>query len=634
MMGAYIALLAGMLATAGCGDRGEPATTTQPAPSSAPSHDLLVHLSILATGRPPPDKLLDIAHQRSLDAYIDALLATRGFAELAPQILFGDLFATNNTALSGMGRLRTVESDGDPIYTLRDPCPRGSTVAVRPWWQPDAEVSICPDSYRPDRLADEATGWRCGGIAATNRMLEGNRGSCGCGPHLAFCFRDELHRSQVRDELEREVNDTIAYIVGNDLPLERIAAGNETLRSGTPDFFYQRDRLLRGELREPPSASTPRAWRRRELPPGDQAGILTTYGVLYNTDGPRDRIRDITSGLWCVEPSSTNVRTESVLSLGEKNLREGAGWKELAARPFCTDCHARLDYGMQFFLDYPSAVAGAYRIPVDKPATGKLYANDISDERGEGALTPRGFGELAVAQPEFARCVVRNLADHVFGPEVSPETQLALTAAFEETHRLKPMMKLALLRYAEHWSTQSSRPRVTSAVAAAPASTADGLLPVDGRLRALLDQHCVECHDERDVEPVTDFQPGALPTELIQEMLHQVAWGTMPKRATGLAPTDRSELIDVLVRRLWGREPEQVAAAWYFRDHAALPVHRSVGKPSIGSPRANLLQLTPDFVLTIAHNALRVCRRGDELDAKCVAGLTEPTGYVNRRVRP
>jgi hypothetical protein len=97
-------------------------------------------------------------------------------------------------------------------------------------------------------------------------------------------------------------------------------------------------------------------------------------------------MRNAFSDLWCLSPSSVDVTAEQVLGLGVTDLRAGDGWKRLAVMPVCTDCHARLDHGMQFFTGYPSSFVGVMyegrAAPAGAGALGSLYGHGASDLRG------------------------------------------------------------------------------------------------------------------------------------------------------------------------------------------------------------------------------------------------------------
>jgi hypothetical protein len=139
-------------------------------------------------------------------------------------------------------------------------------------------------------------------------------------------------------------------------------------------------------------------------------------------------MRDLFSILWCSDRSSHGATAEAIYGLGVTDLRNGDGWPKLAAMPSCTDCHARLDYGMQFFRgfasSYDSLFAGRELVA---PGTGPLYGNDVSDLRGHADLTPAGFARLAVAQPELATCAVQRVSryDHRLAPPRRPAAPAA-----------------------------------------------------------------------------------------------------------------------------------------------------------------------------------------------------------------
>ena len=69
--------------------------------------------------------------------------------------------------------------------------------------------------------------------------------------------------------------------------------------------------------------------------------------------------------LWCVEADSVGATPETLLSIVGTDFQvRSEGWKDLAARPICTNCHARLDYGFQFL---EKSVQLSVRLPPVEP---------------------------------------------------------------------------------------------------------------------------------------------------------------------------------------------------------------------------------------------------------------------------
>jgi hypothetical protein len=198
--------------------------------------------------------------------------------------------------------------------------------------------------------------------------------------------------------------------------------------------------------------------------------------------------------LWCKDPDSVAVSTEKIFELGVTDLRQGDGWKKLASMPVCTTCHARLDYGMQFFRPLTS---DSSRITVDywpglyHGQSGALFGNDIHDQRGDGALTPAGFAALAVAQPEFWQCQVKKISEHVFNESASDEDLAAVSATFSRTQSFRAAMRVALLRYAARLppSLAASSARPLSTTAGSTTATPDPIRLSDS-LHRTLEEEC------------------------------------------------------------------------------------------------------------------------------------------------
>jgi hypothetical protein len=104
---------------------------------------------------------------------------------------------------------------------------------------------------------------------------------------------------------------------------------------------------------------------------------------------------------------------------------------------------------------------------------------------------------------------------------------------------------------------------------------------VGAALRAQLDRHCVDCHDEA---PYTDdadagvlpfdFRGGELARPLVVKMADQVAYGMMPKDQV-LDPAARAEIVGALIDALW-TDPaaREEARRYYLGRSRGLPAHQ------------------------------------------------------------
>jgi len=669
-----IAALA-LVACIGCRDSRKPVEATPPATTTAAvaplaeaaDTALLENLAKLAVGTPPPPELLEGARRQPVEVFIDALIASPMFSDYAARALvLGSMIQTPNEAALELLKLHDFETEingkKERIFHLLEKCDAKDAVQVQPWWGTE-KVWICAKSYEPTHLIDPETHYRCGSKNQTDQLrnlaaLESAENQpitmhsyCGCGPSLVFCTPDDEIRQDVLSSLENEATDTIANVVKEDRPIEDAFTKNETFRDSKADFFYQRTLLLQGVIKKlPPVDKSPPKWQpRRDVWPGQNAGVLTTMHMLHLTDGVRDRMRDYFLLLWCKDRGSHGATAEQVFALGVTSLRNGDGWQKLAAMPLCTNCHARLDYGMQFFNAYPSSYIGFFDAHKPGPAaTGPLYGEDTTDLRGTGELTPSGFAKIVTTDPEFGRCVVSRVAHHVLGDGASPEDLKALEDVFAKTHRLKPVVREALERFAKAWTTPNSGIAIAATAAAKPPAAAVAALPaatsiaIAPPLRQALDKQCGECHDD-SAPKERDFSKPALERGVVAEMLHRVAWGDMPRHA--IKREERVQISRMLLDALWPTAtPERAAAERYYFALHALPTHvvtavRAVMQPTMPEfgleqyVNADQIEYTPGFVSAIAKTALAKCsgHSGADLQA-CLHEEIAAVHFVNRRL--
>jgi hypothetical protein len=603
----------------------------------------------------------DAAHSDPLGplpGYVKKLLSEPRFSgTVVPQILFKGTLRRRPWLIGSAYILqRTKEADG-AVYYLRKPCGVQEAVRVNPWWDLQSEVLVCPDSYRPTQF-EMTSKRRC------DTSHEADPPTCGCGPNLMRCLQNRSQQNAFELSTRREVEGTISYVVDHELPIETVFTTRESFRDRNVEFLYQRWRVEAGELK---SIGDYRDWPtdgkwapRYESAAGEHAGLLTTPQVLYEETDIRQRQKVIYDLLWCKDPISGGASAQAMLSLGSSNFQVRSElWRILAARPLCTNCHARLDYGMQFFSGFPDArVASHFDTAAQLTGKGPLYGDNIQDARGEAELSPHGFATLAVKQKEFGQCMVRDVEEYVFGHRSSPETRQALLAAFARSGNFRELMITALLRYAATWQQEASsvvlEPQVATAVAT-PAALAEAgvptptdpgvLIPVSPQLRSLLDRYCVTCHDEGE----RDLRISQIPRSLMEKMLNQVAWGSMPKNASGMPLSRRHALVRELTARLYSDPVVHAQADSYFLTWGRAPpvypvstvmnvIHSQAGAtPDHGGwnlaetmARPNVMQYSPGFAAIVAIEALRACKAagksGDELD-RCLAQASAPANF-------
>jgi hypothetical protein len=597
------------------------------------------------------------AGQASIDGFIDELLTTDRFgSEIIPSLVFGTYVNVRNYYALPSGFILNHSPGPDGAYYLRAPCAPGDAVSVHPWWDLQSEVKVCPDSYRPDKWtisADEQryqtkTVLTCGSQIGSPE-LETNS-LCGCGPNLIRCMRDADQYEAFNRSLMDEVKHTTAYVVEHDLPMATLFTGNETFRDRDAELYYRREKIealqmqdVSAELAGLDAWPQDGKWApRAELSPGQHAGLLTAPQILHWNPDRRQRQRGYYEMMWCNLRNAFGATTEKVLELNStgNNAFAHAGWQRMAHTPLCTTCHARLDYGFQFFMGYPDSRAGTYFMPaLQNKGQGPLYGHDIDDLRGTAPLTPLGFAKLATAQPEFDECMTTHFATYVLGDQATSADVDAIAAAVKQTGTFKAPMKVALERYAARWRGEPHAPPAPPIPTVAAAGTAPpGEIAVSPPLRATLDRYCGDCHDSSQ-PPYSDspdhddvafnFTGAALPRRLVVDMLDNVGFGTMPKKGP-LDPPQREQVVHLLVDTLWhddgtraqalhyylgrdrGLPAQQIDNAFYFIDTTA----RATSGVSWGALERALWSdqatITPGFVATTSLEALRACEQASK----------------------
>lgn len=631
-----------------------PATTPAAPPDTAA---LINAMAALVGFVVPPAHLAEWASKiddgrATLDGYIDEILGTDRFAsEIVPSLVFAAFVNVRNYyALPSAFVLKHPGDPDGPLY-LRAPCSDDEAVLVKPWWDLRTEIKVCPDSYRPDKwtLAPKEHSYR----TAMTLSCDSQVGSpeletaplCGCGPNLIRCMRDEDQYNQFNRSFMNEVKRTTAYVVEHDLPMSTLFTGNSTFRDRNVELYYRRQKIgalqlkhLKHELADLGAWPQDGQWApREELTSGQHAGLLTAPQILHWLPDRRQRQRGYYEMMWCNLRNSFGATTHKVLELNStgNNFFVNDSWKRLAHTELCMNCHARLDYGSQFFLGFPDSRASTHFIPaLAGTGVGPLYGRDLRDLRGQAPLTPLGFATLATEQPDFNSCMTNHFVNYVLGDRATGDDIQAIEAAVAEARTFKAPMKVALERYAQRWRDDTRAPATppTASLAAARPATPGNLI-VSPALRAKLDDHCLDCHDEAPYSDAADsddvpfnFKHNELPRRLVVSMADHVAFGMMPKNEP-LDPSAREEIVSLLIDTLWTDPSARMEARRYYLGKArGLPAHQidnalyeidhAAGAPSTISWGAlergiwsDQSTITPGFLALTGLEAVRACAR-------------------------
>ena len=628
---------------------------SDPAPASPTwSDERFDDMTALALGRTldPPTRAQTLAALRTgkltLEQYIDTLVRDPAMSrEIVPHMILGWLdFGPYSFILPV---LQKDEIDGVAVYRLKTrgnlpgkPCKASEAVDVAPWWDLKTTIKVCPVDYQPTALVTK-DGNVCTGASA----LSDPGFICGCGPNLINCTIDPMGMGK---SFHQETTRTIAHVVENDLPFKQVLLTPYSFRDRNVAFAYERDHVYQGRIAKVPDLSrwpVEGKWAPRvEDWPGAHAGILTNRQFLWMSDGPRDRMRQIFERFWCTVPTSFGVDIETFRGIvhGATDLRyRGERWKQIAAQDGCTKCHARMDYGMQFFSGYPAISTAVTAIPgAARPKErGAFYGEDLDDKRGEGNLTARNFAELLVAQPEFSNCMVEHVEKHVLGM-ATPDERAELVRVFQKTERMRPLFATALRLY------MTRQPAVAEPAAAPRAAKPTGAsVPLgDGAVRAL-EEACGDCHsgDDKLGFLAKLGETRHLDRERLILMGNVISAGLMPKNEP-LVPAARRALLAHIAESVapddaWARD---ALAYWAGDNYVPSRVHHIgalrarilaelPGAKDDTNPRAlvdqtferGLLVMTPAYVMEMSKLAIKACAHVAEADRlDCYRKATRP----------
>ncbi len=608
-----------------------PAAPPAPAVPAAPPVDLietLGELSLLARGREltAAERTalagVDVAGARR---FVEALAGDPAVARQALPVFFP--WASGWPGIRHFPLSTATTASGKPYLYWERRCAEQDLVRATPWWDPGGKVLICRDNYRPERRFDSTIGYMC----------QPTMPGCGCGPYLLACSPDDATEHQLRLSLRAELAETVAHLVQQRAPLRELFLSNSTRRDRRAELWYRSARVLGGE----PAAQvfgdhaawpdTPIWAPRHERVPGQEAGVLTTAHMLWQQQGPRERMQLYHQTLWCVDSRSVKVATEQIFDLGTTDFRErrDEGLK-LAETPVCDTCHARLDHSLEFFAAHEKH---AFIAPRDPARKAKLFFHGRDDLRGEDVALPGGFARLATSVPEFGQCMSRRVVDHVLGSDASSDDYRAVHDAFTRAGDYRSLLRVALERLLDRRLRRGEPDRAA------------------GSLPELLRSHCADCHAGSDRGDLPDLSRAELAPPVLMQALEEVSAGRMPKSFPPLGNAERARLIDALIAA-WPKPDERAGLRQVYTSalHAlpTLPphviqkvVHDRVGLDgdpdawAIPNPYGLLgrrhLQLTPDLMLFMTMQSVKACKQkprpGEDLGAcaeRATAGLAKP----------
>jgi hypothetical protein len=619
------------------------------------SSEIAADLFLLAANRVPSRRELTEASRalaagdRELREFVARLVATDASTAFAPFALFPwETKVGTPSSRQLFFELSTFEQTGQTVYFLtggnvvgsdvvtgsaKPPCGLREAERARPWWDPEHDILVCPSSHRPDRI--RATNGKHKLCSPTTPAFE--RQGCGCGPSLMYCIKSEL-LDDIRVGMRNEFTETVAWSVGQDRPLQDLFRGRETVRGRSIDWLYRRQLVESGA---PAERLSEVGWveghsPRPEVHPGAHAGLLSSPQIDTEGCEPRERLMHMSNLLWCVPPRSVGVTSDTMFRLPTNFRAPMQGWQLLASMPVCDGCHARLDYGAQFFEGITAGFHYDSRLSPRAGSTMNMYIDDQFDLRGRGEQTPAGFAELAVSQPEFGACMSKRVAAHVFGQYATADDVASLLDVFKTRPTYRALLTSALVSYAER--------RLWSAAERGEIAHADPVASQLG-LAALVEQYCSDCHDTGGAAEKAWSSSRALADHgAMVQALDSIGDRRMPPARDPLDPAVRQRFVALLAERIWPDAGTRSAALDNYSGRLNnVEVHRrgstmkiigalagvdldgAIAKlsPFYAAHGRDEQEYTPDFALNTVLDGVAACKLAGAKDlADCVERAT------------
>ncbi|MBK7861688.1 MAG: hypothetical protein IPJ65_24340 [Archangiaceae bacterium] len=222
--------------------------------------------------------------------------------------------------------------------------------------------------------------------------------------------------------------------------------------------------------------------------------------------------------------------------------------------------------------------------------------------------------------PSFSECMVRRVSEYVLGTLGDPVDTEALSKVFEKQHRLRPLVRAALLRFAER--SRAERPTDLPEVQDPQVAVDPQRIRVSRSMRSLIDTNCVGCHENQDDALLGD----TVSRSFAEKMLVQVSSGRMPMDLLGMPVQDRRRMVVELASALWSDPLERREAmdhhlqgldfARVIDSFAVTPLLRARVGVSAPKQRLNFVGLlsasqvfpSPGYVSGVMFEALAACK--------------------------
>lgn len=290
-------------------------------------------------------------------------------------------------------------------------CKKSSLVQVEPYWDRSKKINVCAKTAKTTlKVKANKKGkykeLRC------DRISGQETGKCGCGPHLVFCYSDEVSMEVIHRDMKYESANVAMEIVKKEMPYSGVLTANWTMQNGRLEHYYAR---LTGHLNKLKDADWSKPWRKVNRPKR-HSGIITSPAYLnFNFNGRRWAQKTF-EAFMCHEvfPDYDLLDDqESEPLVSYLNHPQGDPNVNVTSGRACAACHLQLD-GLSRVKDRWDWHGKYY-----KKTNGKSVPQAIRF-MGKYVDGVDSFGWVLSKSEVFHRCVVNQVWDHMLGHRFKP----------------------------------------------------------------------------------------------------------------------------------------------------------------------------------------------------------------------
>jgi hypothetical protein len=324
-----------------------------------------------------------------------------------------------NTSVS-LTHVGTASVDGDTVYSSdarrgelsSSACDAGHRKRVSPWWSRKQTVLACAGTADENRFV-ENNGTRIDCATAVGQRS----GTCGCGPHMVYCYPDGVRDGAIRSQKD-ELARLAMELVQNDLPYTDLLTSDWTMLDGRLEVFYAK---LWGKLGELNDADAERAWHRVMRDP-QHAGALSSPAMLNFFYNGRRWAERVMEAFMCHEVTPD---FDFMDDLKDSNIDVTVPYRDspelmpsltVTQGRACAACHLQLDAVARAKDRWDPFGAYYERMPTERALT------IPQQTMFEGKLVEGldGFGAALAQSRTFHDCVVNQAWEHMTGHRFRP----------------------------------------------------------------------------------------------------------------------------------------------------------------------------------------------------------------------